>query len=339
MILQLFDAPSSTYTYLVFDDATREAAIIDPVLGHASRDLAELARHGRSLRWILDTHVHADHETGANALKTATGATTAVGAACLSVGHDRALRDGDELPLGTGAIHVMATPGHTPGSVSYRWGNNVFTGDALLIESCGRTDFQDGSSDELYDSITGRLFALPDATIVWPGHDYHFRGSTTIGHEKRCNPRLAGKDRAAFRELMANLKLAPPKQIEQAVPANRHGGALQSGEAVPSMVMARDMAHEFDAAQDALVDLRDDDHVRADTLPHAQRADYNDLKRLIALARSHRRVFLICHMGRRSLMAADALLKAGIGNVWSVTGGMLALRDCSPAAREAHSHD
>ena len=99
------------------------------------------------------------------------------------------------------------------------------------------------------------------------------------------------------------------------------------------------MACEFDAAQDALVDLRDDDHVRADTLPHAQRADYQDLKRLIALARSHRRIFLICHMGRRSLMAADALIKAGIDNVWSVTGGMLALRDGSPVSREAQSHD
>ena len=339
MIFQLFDAPSSTYTYIVLDETSREAAIIDPVLGHANRDLAELARHGLRLRWILDTHVHADHETGANALKTATGATTAVGAACLSVGHDHALRDGDDLPLGAAAIEVIATPGHTPGSVSYQWGNNVFTGDALLIEGCGRTDFQDGSSDELYDSITGKLFALPDATIVWPGHDYRFRGSTTIGHEKRCNPRLAGKDRAAFRELMANLKLAPPKQIAQAVPANRHGGALQSGEAVPSMVMARDIACEFDATQDALVDLRDDDHVRADTLPHAQRADYNDLHRLIVLARSHRRIFLICHMGRRSLVAADALIKAGIANVWSVTGGMLALRDSSLAAREAQSHD
>ena len=339
MILQLFDAPSSTYTYLVFDKATRQAAIIDPVLGHASRDLAELARHGLSLCWILDTHVHADHETGANALKAATGAATAVGAACLSVGHDRALLDGDVLPLGDGALHVVATPGHTPGSVSYRWHDNVFTGDSLLIEGCGRTDFQDGNSDELFESITGKLFALPDATIVWPAHDYRFRASTTIGHEKRSNPRLAGKDRAAFRELMANLNLAPPKQIELAVPANRHGGALQSGEPVPSMVMARDLGREFDTAQDALVDLRDEADVSVDALENARREDGNDVKRLIDIARSHRKVFLICRSGRRSLMVTDALLKAGVDNAWNVTGGVLALRDNGPAAREAHTHD
>ena len=339
MILQLFDAPSSTYTYLVFDEVTREAAIIDPVLGHASRDLAELARHGLSLRWILDTHVHADHETGANALKAATGAATAVGAACLSVGHDRALLDGDGLPLGGGAFHVMATPGHTPGSVSYRWHDNVFTGDSLLIEGCGRTDFQEGSSDELFESITGKLFALPDATIVWPAHDYRFRSSTTIGHEKRFNPRLAGKDRAAFRALMANLKLAPPVWIDQAVPANRHGGALQSGEPIPSMVMARDLGREFDAAQDALVDLRAEVDARSEPLLHALRADGNDIESLIDIARHHRKLFLICRSGRVSLMAADALLKAGVDNAWNVTGGVLALRDNSPAAREAHADD
>lgn len=339
MILQLFDAPSSTYTYLVVDEATREAAIIDPVLGHANRDLAELARHGLILRWILDTHVHADHETGANALKAATGAATAVGAACRSVGHDRALRDDDVLPLGRGAIHVMATPGHTPGSVTYRWGENVFTGDSLLIEGCGRTDFQDGDSDELFESITGKLFALPDATVVWPAHDYRFRASTTIGHEKRCNPRLASKDRAAFRELMANLKLAPPTRIDQAVPANRHGGALQSGEPVLSMVMARDIGREFDAARDALVDLRDEADVRADSLTGALCVDRNDIERLIDIAQRHRKVFLICRTGRRSLMATDALLKAGVDNVWNVTGGTLALRDSSPVAKEAHTHD
>ena len=339
MIFQLFDAPSSTYTYLVVDEATREAAIIDPVLGHASRDLAELARHGLRLCWILDTHVHADHETGANALKTATGAATAVGAACLSVGHDRALRDGDVLPLGRGALYVMATPGHTPGSVSYRWDENVFTGDALLIEGCGRTDFQDGDSDELYTSITAKLFALPDATVVWPGHDYHFRASTTIGHEKRFNPRLVGKDSAAFRELMANLNLAPPMRIDQAVPANRHGGALQSGEPVPSMVMARDLGREFDATRDALVDLRDEADVRADALPYALRADGNDVERLVDIARRHRKVFLICHTGRRSLMTTDMLLKAGVDNVWNVTGGVLAMRNNSPTAQETHTHD
>ena len=250
-----------------------------------------------------------------------------------------ALRDGEILPLGSGAIHVMATPGHTAGSVSYRWGGNVFTGDALLIEGCGRTDFQDGSSETLFASISGKLFSLPDETMVWPGHDYRFRASSTIGHERRHNPRLAGRDCAAFCELMANLKLAPPKLIEQAVPANRRGGALQSGENVLSMLKACDLAREFDVAQDVLVDLRDDEHVRADPLENSMRVGLQEIERLVSIARDHRKLFPICHMGRRSLLAADALFTAGADNVWSVTGGMLALRDGGMAASEAQTHD
>lgn len=337
MLLQLFDVPSSTYTYIVADDESREAAIIDPVLGHADRDLSELARHGFKLRWVLDTHVHADHETGANALKAATGAGTAIGAQCGSIGHDQALVDGDRLPLGNGVIHVIATPGHTPGSSSYLWGKNVFTGDTLLIEGCGRTDFQNGNSEAMYHSITAKLFGLPDDTIVWPGHDYRYRHSSTIGHEKRHNPRFAGKDVATFSALMKNLKLAPPTMLDQAVLANRHGGALQSGEAVPAMLTARKLESTFDAARDALVDLRDAPDFLQDSLSIAVRMDCNNITALADLAKQHRKLFLICRSGRRSLVAADALLKIGVENVCTVTGGMLALRNTTATALEPHA--
>lgn len=339
MILQLFDAPSSTYTYIVADEVSRDAAIIDPVLAHAHRDLAELARHGLNLRWILDTHVHADHETGANALKTTLGASTAVGAACGSVGHDRALNEGDVLPLGMREIRAIATPGHTPGSLTYQWENNIFTGDSLLIEGCGRTDFQNGSSDQLYDSVTRKLFSLPDDTIVWPGHDYRFRGSSTIGHEMRHNPRFVGKDRAAFGDLMATLNLAPPKLIDHAVPANRHGGALQSGETVPAMLMADELEMAFDATCDALVDLRDETDFVIDAIPAAVRVDETDLAQLAGIAKNHRTLYLICRSGKRSLLATDALRKRGHKNVVNVTGGMLALRHIPNAALEIQSHD
>ena len=337
MLLQLFDVPSSTYTYVIADGLDREAAIIDPVLGHTDRDLGELARHGLKLRWILDTHVHADHETGANALKAATGAGTAIGAQCGSIGHDQALTDGDQLSLGNGVIHVIATPGHTAGSMSYLWGNNVFTGDTLLIEGCGRTDFQNGSNEAMYHSITSELFQLPDETMVWPAHDYRYRHSSTIGHEKRHNPRFAGKDLAAFRALMENLRLDPPKMLDRAVVANRHGGALQSGEAVPAMLMARKLESTFDAANDALADLRDESDFLQDALPGARRIDATDIDALAALAKQHRRLFLVCRTGRQSLIAADALVKAGVENVWNVTGGMLALRASTPAALETHA--
>ncbi len=324
MIIQLFDPGSSTYTYILADAASREAALIDPVLGREARDVAELKRHGLTLRWILDTHVHADHETGANALKAATGAPTAVGAACRSTGHDMALADGQKLPLGEDFIEVIATPGHTPGSMSFRFGRDLFTGDSLLIEGCGRTDFQDGDAAALFESITTRLFALPDATRVWPGHDYRCRASSTIGHEKRFNPRLAGKSREDFIALMGALGLAPPAQLDHAVPANRLGGALAPGEQAPNMITPADFAATFDPRLDALADLRDIADAAADSVPHARVVDHKDRAQLAALAGHHRRLFLLCRSGRRSLIAAAALRAEGLDNVINLTGGRLA---------------
>src|SRR5689334_572465 len=141
---QLFDTESSTYTYVVGDEVTREAVVIDPVLGHERRDLDVLAQDGLRLAWVLDTHVHADHVTGANALKAATGAITAVGDACNASGYDHALVDGERIAFGEECLTAISTPGHTPGSTSFAWRDRVFTGDTLLIGGCGRTDFQEG---------------------------------------------------------------------------------------------------------------------------------------------------------------------------------------------------
>jgi len=187
----------------------------------------------------------------------------------------------------------------------------------------------------LFDSVTGKLFALPDDTQVWPGHDYRFRASSTIGHEKRHNPRFAGKDRAAFGELMSRLNLAPPRQIQRAVPANRHGGALQSGEPVLQMLMARELESEFDASHDVLADLRDVAESRADALPLAVHVHHEDFAAMADLAARHRKLFLICRTGRRSLVATDALVKAGHGNVWNVTGGVLSMRGNAAVPQEA----
>jgi sulfur dioxygenase len=325
MILQLFDQDSATLTYIVADDVTREAAIIDPVLGQLDRDLGEIERHGLTLRWILDTHVHADHETGANALKSFTGAISAVGSACESVGHDRMLVDGDILEVGSLKIRVLATPGHTPGSMSFLVDGNVFTGDTLLIGGCGRTDFQNGSSDDMYHSVTQRLFTLPLSTVVWPGHDYRERASTTIGHEVRRNTRFAGKDRQAFRTIMANLNLAPPKHIETAVPANRAGGALQAGEPVLPMIKPAKFVRQFDPKLDVLVDLRDSADRHGQPVEHTVCLATNDIPELQALAAKSRTLYVLCRSGRRSLVATEALVKAGITNACNVTGGVMAL--------------
>jgi glyoxylase-like metal-dependent hydrolase (beta-lactamase superfamily II) len=225
--IQFFEPVSCTYTYLLADDMTREAVLIDPVDEAAQEYLACLSRNGLQLRYILETHVHADHVTAAAKLKQSTGAKTAAPAGCDVSGADLAILDGEILRFGGEQAKVIHTPGHTPGSVSYFWRDCVFTGDALLIGGCGRTDFQGGDAGALYDAITGRLFSLPDATRVFPGHDYRGRTESTIGQEKTENPRLAGKSRAEFIAIMQSLNLAPPKMLEIAVPANKHGGVRQ----------------------------------------------------------------------------------------------------------------
>ncbi len=225
--MQFFEPESCTYTYLLADSGTRDCVIIDPVEGEAQQYLAHLAANGLHLRFILETHVHADHITAAAALKAVTRAQTAAPAGCDVTGADLAVLHGEILSFGGESVRVVNTPGHTPGSVSYHWRDCVFTGDALLIGGCGRTDFQGGDAGALYDAITERLFTLPDATRVFPGHDYRSRKQSTIGDEKRSNPRLAGKSREEFIAIMNNLKLAPPKMIAIAVPANKRGGVRQ----------------------------------------------------------------------------------------------------------------
>ena len=222
--LQLFDPNSSTYTYLLFDEATREAVIIDPVDEQIERDLAVLREHGLKLLWTVETHAHADHITSAGQLAELVGARTAAPSGCSIHTAAVQLKQGDVLHFGQEQVTALHTPGHTAGSMSFLWRNHVFTGDTLLINGCGRTDFQSGSPEALYYSLTQVLFALPNATTVWPGHDYHGRTHSTIGAEKLSNPRIAGKSLAEFRAIMEGLQLPRPKRIDEAVPANLHSG-------------------------------------------------------------------------------------------------------------------
>lgn len=219
---QLFDQTSWTFSYLLADEVSGEAVLIDSVKEQAPRDLQLLRELGLSLKYALDTHVHADHVTGLSALKDATGCQTGVsvhGGTCA----DLQLKEGDRLHFGQYELHVLETPGHTDGCLSFVCEDKVFTGDALMIRACGRTDFQQGDAGRLYDSITGKLFTLPEHTQVYPGHDYKGMTMTTIAEEKKLNPRLS-KSRDAFVELMQHLKLAPPKRIDVAVPANLRCG-------------------------------------------------------------------------------------------------------------------
>lgn len=217
---QLFDAESSTYTYLLGDDVTKEAALVDPVIEEVERDLARVAARGLRLVYTLETHMHADHVTGGGVLTERTGSMPVVHRDSPVVCEAVRLGQGERLKIGGIAVDVLETPGHTPESLSFVVGDRVLTGDALLIGTCGRTDFQGGDAGQLWDSIQGRLFTLPDETLVYPAHDYNGRTHSTIGEEKRTNRRLIGRTRAEFIELMAHLGLPPPKKIDVALPAN-----------------------------------------------------------------------------------------------------------------------
>jgi len=221
---QLFDTDSSTYTYFIADVDAGEAVLIDPVDTHIEAYLNLLQQHQCSLKYSLETHVHADHITGGGKLRQKTAALTAVASACGAQTADLQLSDGDVLTFASEKILVISTPGHTPGSTSFLWRDRLFTGDALLINACGRTDFQGGSAESQYNSIINKLFTLPDETLVYPGHDYQGRRVSCIGQEKAINPRLAGKSLEEFVQIMRSLNLPKPRLIDIAVPANRMCG-------------------------------------------------------------------------------------------------------------------
>jgi glyoxylase-like metal-dependent hydrolase (beta-lactamase superfamily II) len=225
---QLFDQETWTHTYLLFDEDSKEAALIDPVKEQVNRDLKLLDELGLTLKYILETHVHADHITGADDLRQRTGAKVVYGEAAAVPCADLLIKDGESVEVGGTPIKALATPGHTDGCTSFITENMAFTGDTLFIRGTGRTDFQQGSSKSLYDSVTQKLFTLPDDTLVYPGHDYKGMWSSTIGEEKELNPRLGGgRTLSEFVDIMSNLKLADPRKLDVSVPANLKCGKTE----------------------------------------------------------------------------------------------------------------
>jgi len=332
--IQLFDTASSTYTYVLFDATTRDAVIIDPVDTQLERDLRVLREHRLKLVWAIETHAHADHITSAGQLAELAGAKTTAPAGC---GIDTAsvqLHDGDTLAFGNEQIRALSTPGHTAGSMCFVWDSHVFTGDTLLINGCGRTDFQSGSSEAMFHSLTQVLFKLPDATTVWPGHDYSGKTSSSIGQEKTSNARVAGKSLTEFTALMAALHLPPPKRIAEAVPANQHSGLRHdthtpnSLHIYPAQAYAGDvscaLAWQWQQTGEAvLVDVRTDAE-RAwvgyvpDAAPVAWKQwpgmvnnpNFDD--ELLAAVPPGKKVALLCRSGVRSVAAAKRATELGL---------------------------
>jgi glyoxylase-like metal-dependent hydrolase (beta-lactamase superfamily II) len=228
---QLFEPQSSAYTYLLGCERTRAAALIDPVIETVERDLAVLRELGLKLEYSIETHIHADHVTGAARLRALTGCRCALPAKSGAAHVDLPVEEGSAIEIGALRLRPLYTPGHTDDHHSY-WldmpgAGRVFTGDALLIDGCGRTDFQNGDAATLYASVHGKIFSLPSDTLVYPGHDYQQRFVSTVAQERARNPRLGGgKTVDEFVAIMAALDLPRPKKMDIAVPANRACGEV-----------------------------------------------------------------------------------------------------------------
>jgi sulfur dioxygenase len=229
LIRQLFDSETSTYTYLLADLEAKEAVLIDPVLEQVERDARLLRELELRLVATLETHVHADHVTGAAALREVLGSQVVLGARSGAEGADRLLDDGERVEFGGHWVEARLTPGHTDGCVTWVSDDRkaAFTGDALFIRGCGRTDFQQGDALSLYRSVHEKVFSLDDDAVIYPGHDYKGCSSSTVAEERRHNPRLGGgRTEAEFVAIMDGLKLPKPKKIDVAVPANLRCGTL-----------------------------------------------------------------------------------------------------------------
>lgn len=222
---QLFDNESSTYTYLIADPTTKEAVLVDSVLEQVERDLKLIQELGLTLVHCLETHIHADHITGAGKLREVTGCSGIVPEGANVGCADRHIADGEVLKVGEVEIQAIATLGHTDSHHAFLVNQKfLLTGDALFVRGCGRTDFQSGDAGKLYDAVTQKLFTLSDDTLVYPGHDYRGQTVSTIGEEKQFNPRFVGRDRDNFIQLMGSLNLPNPKKMMEAVPANQTCG-------------------------------------------------------------------------------------------------------------------
>src|ERR1700759_3260459 len=275
---QLFDSVSGTYSYLLASRAGGEALILDPVLEKADRYCQLLRELDLKLVKAVDTHLHADHVTGLGELRDRTHCITIMGDQSKAYVVSMRVSDGDKVTIEGLCLDVLYTPGHTDDSYSYVMGDRVFTGDTLLIRGTGRTDFQNGSARAQYDSIFGRLLRLPDETLVYPAHDYKGDTVSTIGEERRCNPRLQVASVDEYVAIMNNLNLSNPKMMDVALPANQRQGLAQDEIALLGWAVTVERAQAMVGKDTILVDLREQaERQKHGTIPGALHAPYDDL--------------------------------------------------------------
>lgn len=329
---QLFDATSSTYTYILASRRGGEAMIIDPVLERVDQYLRVLDELGCRLVKAVDTHVHADHITGLGALRDKTRCITVMGDQSSADVVSMRVREGETIDVDGISLEVLYTPGHTDDSYSFVLDDRVFTGDTLLIRGTGRTDFQHGDPRAQYDSIFNKLLKLPAETLVYPAHDYKGETVSTIGEEAVHNPRLQVSSIEEYVDVMNGLNLAHPKMIDVAVPANRQIGAPQEDDEDTSWALTPGDAMTLIAKPDTLlVDLREDvERTRDGVIPNSVRAPYKALDDLVRpggmlryeTAQGGKRIVFYCAFGERSTLAVKTAREAGLDNVCHVVGGI-----------------
>jgi sulfur dioxygenase len=343
MILrQLFDPQSATYTYLIADSGTREALLIDPVFEQARRDVALIEELGVRLKWTLETHVHADHVTGAWLLKEKLGSAIAISAASGADGADYYVKHQDRISFGKRHVEARATPGHTNGCMTYVLDGRsmAFTGDALLIRGCGRTDIQQGDPQALYRSVHAQIFSLPEDCTLFPGHDYRGLTATSVGEEKRYNPRLAeGILEPDFVGYMKHLGLPHPKQLDAALPANlKCGKPQQPATKNPDWAL---LTYTFAGIWEVqpswleehlrdvqIVDVRELDEFNGPLghVPGARLIPLGALAQKAGTLDKGKPVVVVCRSGARSAQATLILGNAGFDRVANLSGGMLRWR-------------
>ncbi|SEB17800.1 Glyoxylase, beta-lactamase superfamily II [Paraburkholderia sartisoli] len=338
---QLFDPTSSTYTYLLGDGDSGEALLIDPVYEQVPRDLALLQELGLRLRATLDTHVHADHVTGAWRLNQRCGSRIALAEAAGASGVNQPLRHGDRVDFGSRYVTVRATPGHTNGCLTYVLDDErmAFTGDSLLIRGCGRTDFQQGSPQQLFASVREQILTLPDDCLLYPAHDYRGITVTSVVEERRFNPRLGGDvDVGDFIGHMNNLNLPHPKLMTVAVPANLRCGEPEGGALPAEMPGWAPLTLRFSGVWEIepmtlleyastlqIVDVREAPEFidRLGHLPDARLIPLSQLMSRLDELDRERPVVAVCRSGVRSAQASVLLTRSGFGKVANLAGGML----------------
>ena len=329
---QLFDSTSGTYTYLLASRHGGEALIIDPVLERVDRYLQLVRELDLKLVKAVDTHLHADHVTGLGALRDRTHCITVMGEQTHADVVSMRVAEGDRIEIEGLRLDVLYTPGHTDDSYSYLWDDRVFTGDTLLIRGTGRTDFQNGDPRAQYDSLFSKLLKLPEETLVFPAHDYKGDTVSTIGEEKRFNPRLKVKSVDEYIDLMNNLKLPNPKMMDVAVPANIHVGLPQDDIARKGWAVSATEAVTLRGQPGVtIVDLREkSEREKHGVIPGSLHAPYPDLKENIApggvlhelATATGKRIIFYCAFGERSAMAVQAAQNAGLTTACHIQGGI-----------------